>query len=453
MATTYLSRTFASGNQKTWTLSGWFKFADGTSNMQMFGFSTAANNASTLDFVRDTTGSIRVDHWTEYKLVTNRKFRDVSGWYHLVLRVDTTLATADDRIRLYVNGVQETSFSTRNNPSQDEDFIINSNTAHFIGVRSHSGSLSGLYFDGSMSHLHFCDGYSYGADSFGSTDSTTGEWKINTSPSVTYGTTGFFILKDGNSVTDQSGNSNNWTVTAGTLTNTEDCPDNVFATWNPLVYNANPPIYKSGNTEEEGQSDSRYPVTISTLAMPKSGKFYAEFKKVDPSNDYEAVGIADTEKAIEAIRANTDVYVVGYEGAASIKRGGASMTYGSEISGYIPAVGDNDIIQVAFDGDNGAVYFGRNGTWGNSGVPTSGSSKTGAVDISGATWYTDAKDLVFLAGEYSSSGYGHLQANFGNGYFGTTAISSEGTNASGIGKFEYDVPTGYTSLSTKGLNE
>ena len=66
MATTYLSRTFASGNQKTWTLSGWFKFADGTSNMQMFGFSTAANNASTLDFVRDTTGSIRVDHWTEY---------------------------------------------------------------------------------------------------------------------------------------------------------------------------------------------------------------------------------------------------------------------------------------------------------------------------------------------------------------------------------------------------
>ena len=51
-----------------------------------------------------------------------------------------------------------------------------------------------------MSHIHFCDGYSYGPDSFGSTDSTTGEWKINTSPSVSYGTNGFFILKDGNSV-------------------------------------------------------------------------------------------------------------------------------------------------------------------------------------------------------------------------------------------------------------
>ena len=90
---------------------------------------------------------------------------------------------------------------------------------------------------------------------------------------------------------------------------------------------------------------------------------------------------------------------------------------------------------------------------GNSSDPTSGASKTGAVDISGLAWYTAAKDLVFLAGETSSSGYGHFQANFGNGYFGTTAISSEGTNASGIGKFEYDVPTGYTALSTKGLNE
>ena len=84
-----------------------------------------------------------------------------------------------------------------------------------------------------MSHVHFCDGYSYGPDSFGETDSTTGEWKIKTAPSVSYGTNGFFILKDGNSVTDQSGQSNNWTVASGTLTKTEDNPSNVFATLNP----------------------------------------------------------------------------------------------------------------------------------------------------------------------------------------------------------------------------
>ena len=85
-----------------------------------------------------------------------------------------------------------------------------------------------LRFDGCMSHIHYTDGYAYYAPTvFGETDAT-GEWKINTSPSVTYGTNGFFILKDGASVTDQSGNSNNFTVAAGTLTNTEDCPSNVF---------------------------------------------------------------------------------------------------------------------------------------------------------------------------------------------------------------------------------
>jgi len=96
--------------------------------------------------------------------------------------------------------------------------------------------ISSAYFDGSMSHVHFIDGTAYDASAFGSTDSTTGEWKINTSPSVTYGTNGFFILKDGNSVTDQSPNSNNFTVGGGTLTKTEDNPSNVFATLNPLRF-------------------------------------------------------------------------------------------------------------------------------------------------------------------------------------------------------------------------
>ena len=94
------------------------------------------------------------------------------------------------------------------------------------------------YFDGYISHVHLCqmvtayDSISIWRNRY----STTGEWKIKTSPSVTYGTNGFFILKDGNSVTDQSGNGNNFSVAGGTLTNTEDCPSNVFATWNPLFH-------------------------------------------------------------------------------------------------------------------------------------------------------------------------------------------------------------------------
>ena len=435
-----------------WTVSLWFKRAGLGVIENLFAAWQDGSNQTSFRMYADGTFNFFDYQSGGYtgNLITTRKFRDIGAWMHIVCVWDSDNATAGDRMKIYINGVEETAFSTDTNPSSGQATVLNVNSR----VMRIGEDYDGNNFDGCMSHFHFIDGTVYDASAFGEVDSTSGIWKIKTSPSVTYGNNGFFLkMEDSSNMDlDSSGNSKSFT-TSGNLTATKDNPSNNFATWNPSVYNANPPIFKYGNTEEEGQSDSRYPVTISTLAMPKSGKFYAEFKKVDPSNDYEAVGIADTEKAIEAIRANTDVYVVGYEGAASIKRGGASMTYGSEISGYIPAVGDNDIIQVAFDGDNGAVYFGRNGTWGNSGVPTSGSSKTGAVDISGATWYTDAKDLVFLAGEYSSSGYGHFQANFGNGYFGTTAISSEGTNASGIGKFEYDVPTGYTALSTKGLNE
>ena len=126
-----------------------------------------------------------------------------------------------------------------------------------------------------MSHFHFCDGYAYEASDFGSTDSTTGEWKINTSPSVSYGTNGFFILKDGNSVTDQSGNGNNFTVSGGTLTKTEDCPSNVFATFNNLSNNPNG-NFTNGNNTINTSSPGRG-LSISTLGM-SSGKYYCEFK-------------------------------------------------------------------------------------------------------------------------------------------------------------------------------
>jgi hypothetical protein len=132
---------------------------------------------------------------------------------------------------MYINGVQETSFSTATYPDQNYDTYVNySSRANVIGRRDY---YSDFYFDGSMSHINFIDGTAYDATAFGEYDAN-GVWKIKTSPSVTYGTNGFFILKDGNSVTDQSDNSNNFTVGGGTLTNTEDNPSNVFATLNPL---------------------------------------------------------------------------------------------------------------------------------------------------------------------------------------------------------------------------
>ena len=121
------------------------------------------------------------------------------------------------------------------------------------------------------------------------------------------------------------------------------------------------------------------------------------------------------------------------------RNAGSSSNYGDTYT-------QNDIIGVAMDLDNQKIYFSKNGTWQASGDPTSGSTGTGSFfNITAGKLYTPA-----TACYNSGAGYHY---NFGNGIFGTTAISSEGSNASGIGKFEYDVPTGYTALSTKGLNE
>jgi hypothetical protein len=113
---------------------------------------------------------------------------------------------------------------------QNTDSIVNSTSTIYIGERPDDNA----HFDGiNESYTFLVMVHAYDATAFGEYDAN-GVWKINTSPSVTYGTNGFFILKNGNSVTDQSGNSNNFTVAGGTLTNTEDNPSNVFATLNPL---------------------------------------------------------------------------------------------------------------------------------------------------------------------------------------------------------------------------
>ena len=237
MASTRLTRTFSgNGDRQKFTFSAWIKRS---TFAQSFLWTTGSYSSSSMtQWLFDSDGTLGLYDYNSSgsvlsNVVTNRKFLDTNAWFHFVIRVDTTQSTAADRIRVYVNGVQETSFSATNYPGQNDNYIYSESiTAQYIGQRADQGNTSS--FEGLMSHIHMTDGYSYDASSFGSTDSTTGEWKINTAPSVTYGTNGYFILKDGNSVTDQSGNSNNFTVANGTLTQTEDSPSNNFAILNPL---------------------------------------------------------------------------------------------------------------------------------------------------------------------------------------------------------------------------
>ena len=447
MASTYLQKTgISSGNRRTWTFSAWVKRSNigeqrifnqeqssGTSQISVFKWD-GSNKILYADSV-GSGNSININS-------SNMVFKDVNAWYHLVLRVDTTDATADNRARIYVNGQDIYSelggYSTYTQPSQNYDTFANqSGNKITIGAWVNNTT---QYFDGCMSHIHYCDGYSYAPTEFGETDSTTGEWKIKTSPSVSYGTNGFFILKDGNSVTDQSGNGNNFTVASGTLTKTEDCPSNVFATWNPLIKTV--ASFSNGNlscTTASGEFGSASSLGVS------QGKYYAEFKIT--ASSLLVLGVADENGVDYSSNNNISSGKTGATGSIGFPVFSGVYRINNSNTSYGNSFSQNDIVSIAIDYANQKIYLGKNGTWQNSANPVSG---TGGIDVSSVL---TGNDWFFTIGDDTNTSGSSADANFGNGYFGTTAVSSAGTNASGNGIFEYDVPTGYTALSTKGLNE
>ena len=452
MASTYLSKTFASsGNRQRQTISVWVKRSALGATSYIFSVYYNSTYWAGLYFNSSDQLKYYVNNGG-YDLTTNRKFRDTNAWYHIVIELNTTEATASDRIKMYVNGVQETSFASTTYPSLNAEVTFGDNYSHYIGTYN-AGTDN---FDGSMSHFHFITNTAYDASAFGQFDSN-GVWTIKTEPSVTYGTNGFFILKDGNSVTDQSGNSNNFTVAGGTLTNTEDNPSNVFATLNPLDAYYDVCTLSNGNTTYDGNSAvGNYTFTPATMGFNK-GKWYWEMKfGSSDSDNWGGIGITS------ASSTGTQNYLGGSANAYAYYgrtlSGGLGVTYtnNTQTNQGLPFT-NNDIIMVAVDCDNLAIYFGKNGTWLNNsssvtGVPTSGASKTGAFFSITDPTSTTAGFYFPASGTYSGSQVYPQNLNFGNGYFGTTPVSSAGTNESGIGIFEYDVPNGYTALSTKGLN-
>jgi hypothetical protein len=434
MASTRLTKVFGtSGNRNKWTWSAWIKRATLGSTNRLFGVYQNASYSTTCYLSGSNSQLVFIDNYNgaeQGKAVTSGYHRDVNGWYHIVVTYDKNNATSADKLILYVNG-ERVSLSIYIAPTQATTWNVDGLTME-IGAYN-----SADYFNGSMSHINFCDGYAYSASDFGQADAN-GVWTIKTSPSVSYGTTGFFILKDGNSVTDQSGNSNNWTVAGGTLTNTEDSPSNVFATWNPLLPDGQ--TLSNGNNTFTNGSDANWRVAGTTLGA-SSGKYYCEIKITELGGGSQ-IGVMNLNELPSNLA--TDIgsaaWSWSYYSTGNKRHSNISTSYGDTYT-------TGDIMGIAMDLDNNKLYFSKNGTWQNSGDPTSGATGTGsAFDL-------DAGGVYAFAVSSNDTGTNPIQdANFGNGYFGTTAVASAGTNASGIGIFEYDVPTGYTALSTKGLN-
>ena len=442
MATRLTRANTAATNRQKFTFSCWLK--RGKLGAQENFFTSIHNGSNEFQFRFDSDDVLRwvgsISGSAAGLIKTNKKFRDISAWYNIVIVGDTTQATNINRLKLYINGVQipDGDLNGPGYPGQNTNFGFGTTDYNFVfGTSSATGTNDP--FTGLLSHCHFVDGATYQASTFGSTDATTGEWKINTSPTITeYGANGFFMFKNDASINDDSGKGNNFTL-SGTITQTEDCPDNVFAVFNSSTYHfvnqwqAN----TNANTTVTGGSGSAWKTILTTIG-DSSGKYYFEAKLIS-SGSGAIIGAVDIEDARQ--NSSSSWYIgqsstgQGYQNNGAKSNGGAS--FGATFA-------NDDIIGVAMDLDNSKIYFHKNGTYQDSGNPTSGSTGTGAMSL------TADKTYAFALTSYAGTVW---NANLGNGFFGTTQISSEGTNASGIGKFEYDVPAGYTALSTKGLNE
>ena len=429
MANTYLTKTLGTAtNRKKFTISLWTKRSNISVNNAAQLMTVGTNGSSNIDEFNfyNTTDQLSFQGYESssqvFQIRTNQKFRDTSGFYHIVVAYDSTQGTASNRIKMYINGTQVTSVSHSNYPSQNHEPLFNSNVPHLIG--RYIGSSN--YYSGIVSHINFIDGTAYAPTAFGETDATTGEWKIKSTPSVTYGNNGFFILKDGNSVTDQSGKSNNFSVGGGTLTKTEDSPSNVFCTWNPLIKTPHTLSYYRGNLDISAEGNSWYS-TQGTIGFSQ-GKFYFECTDLSEQSQ---IGVTNPNIHMnESLSINLAGTTLFYNAD-----GGEMRKDGTNTSANYGTFNSTDIMGVAIDMDNKRISIYKN----NSAIVTNYAFSTSITDTA-----------IPYVGLYGSGNL--VKFNFGNGYFGTTAVSSAGTNASGNGIFEHNVPSGFTALSTEGLN-
>jgi len=429
----YLSRTFGSGNRKTWTWSAWIKLANINSSSEViFGRLTANNDSSWFSVDIRGNDKITIGIYNTNYLITNRLFRDTSAWYHIVVAFDTTQGTANNRVRLYINGVEETSFATRNNPSQNFDAPLNANVQHLLG-KSYSS-----YYEGYMSEVTFIDGQQLAPTDFGEFDEDSGVWKPIKVSGLTFGNNGFYLdFEDSSALGNDAAGSNNWT--ANNLTaidqSTDTCTNN-FATLNPLNYSSSSKTYAFGNTAITASASGSWNATLSNFAV-SSGKWYTEYK-ITAVGSFSAIGVGYQPFNTNASAYLGSTFLVGEDtGSFGWRNNGARPQGGSNLSSW----GTNDILMIAIDMDNQKLYFGKNGTWETSGNPESGATGTGSIGN-----LTAGEDYLFVICPRG----GGTSVNFGSPSF---AISSGNADGDGYGNFEYAVPSGYFSLNTKNLAE
>ena len=431
---------FSASGSKLFTYSVWVKRAKLGSFQQIYAIGSGAGRDYTAFDSSDRIEFAQVNSGVQYQLTTTRVFRDISAWYHLVFAVDTTNGTANNRLRLYVNGTEETVFTTRTNPSSSLAILANTQCdSYVLGADTDYNN----DFSGYFSEVCYVSGSQETATPFGEFDEDSPTiWKPKKITATLASDSFYYEFKNSGAVgTDTSGLGN----TAGTINGltaadqATDTPTNNFCTMNPLdnfYYDA---TFSEGNLKLAQPSDTEcYPT--STIAVSQ-GKWYWEIKITSSGSSKDFVGIADkvaTASDFSPFSGNSNM--LSYYGSnGDSKAGSTGTSYGATFT-------TGDIIGVAMDLDNNKLYFSKNGSFQDSGDPTSGATGTGALSINASpadgVWYAQFSNIHNTASTF--------EANFGNPTF---TISSGNADDNGYGNFEYDVPSGYYALCTKNLAE
>ena len=449
--TEYLSFANSVGeNRRTWTYSTWVKktelFGAGSVGGTLFGAYLSSNDRARIEQYGDELGLHgKISGTTAVNVRTTMRLRDTAAWYHCMVVLDTTQATETDRVKIYVNGVQETSMVSTTYPPQNYQFAINNAVNHYVGQKGDGTD----YFCGYMAETYFIDGQALTPTSFGEFDDDSGIWKpkefTGTYPSAD--TNHFYLNFDDSSNLGKDSSGNGKNMTSNNITAADqatDTPTNSFCTLNPLS-----PSVPTYNTVSEGGTQmnslgNAWTTVWSSVPLFK-GKWYAEFKRTATNNVFIGAG------GIDSNLYYFNLNYVGNNGNGTTFSVGLYSINGDFYSGSGTtgsSYATNDILCLAVDQDNGAIYFRKNndawmGDGSNAGNPASGASRTGAQIID---WGTAT---VLAASIYSSGDT--VQANFGGytSFSNSTSYSDE----LGMGSFVYEPPASYLAICSKNLAE
>ena len=455
MASTKLTRTNGTAtNGQKMTFSTWFKIGTQTNQQSLLASVTGSGPATDLKIMNAATHNnvfrfecITVEGST-IDLKLNRSLRDPSAYYHLVIAVDTTQTTASNRTKIYINGVQETSFATEQYPAEDANTAVNQTVEHNVGDDvSDSG-----FFNGYMAEVVFINNAQLAPTSFGEFDEDSGIWKPINVSDLTFGTNGFYLKfkqvgtsqNSSGMGADTSGEDNHFAVNNLTAVDqsTDTCTNN-FATLNPSnVPVANKPTFAEGNLKTTSGTTGQAYMGSATIGVA-SGKWYAEMKVKVIDSMIGGVSANVSEDARDSTypgQQDDSVGILFASGNKYIDDNGT--THGD-------AFNANDILMIALDLDNNNVYFGRNGNWFDGSGNADESNPNSALALT-APQYTQDGFYFFSVGDGGGSAAAAAEWNFGSPMY---AISSSNADADGHGNFEYAVPSGYFALNTKNLAE